>query len=74
MPHAKSGRLRALALPALRHPRWFRLCPRGVAGARYEAVGSTGTWVPAKTPAAIINRLNQEIVRVLGQPDVKEKC
>lgn len=29
--------------------------------------------MPAKTPAAIINRLNQEVVRVLNQPEVKEK-
>mgnify|MGYP002814149569 FL=1 len=28
---------------------------------------------PAKTPPAIINRLNQEVVRVLNLPDVKEK-
>ena len=28
---------------------------------------------PGKTPAAIINRLNQEIVRALNQAEVKEK-
>ena len=28
---------------------------------------------PAKTPAAIISRLNQEIVRVLNQAEVKER-
>ena len=28
---------------------------------------------PAKTPAAIINRLNQEIARFLSLPDVKER-
>ncbi len=31
------------------------------------------TVAPAKTPAAIINRMNQEIVRVLNLPDVKER-
>ena len=30
-------------------------------------------FAPAKTPAAIINRLNQETVRFLNQPEVKEK-
>jgi tripartite-type tricarboxylate transporter receptor subunit TctC len=30
-------------------------------------------FAPAKTPAVAVNRLNQEIVRVLNQPDVKEK-
>ena len=32
-----------------------------------------GIFVPAKTPAAIVNRLNQEVVRILRQSDVKEK-
>ena len=30
-------------------------------------------WAPVKTPGAIINRLNQEIVRVFNLPDVKER-
>jgi len=30
-------------------------------------------FAPAGTPAAIINRLNQEIVRCLDRADVKEK-
>jgi tripartite-type tricarboxylate transporter receptor subunit TctC len=30
-------------------------------------------FAPAKTPATTINRLNQEIVRVLNRVDVKEK-
>ena len=39
----------------------------------YEAVQILGIWAPAKTPAAIINRLNEEIVRALNIADVKEK-
>ena len=39
----------------------------------YESVGMVGAFAPAKTPAAIINRLSQEIVRVLNQADVKAK-
>jgi tripartite-type tricarboxylate transporter receptor subunit TctC len=30
-------------------------------------------FAPAKTPEAIIKRLNQEVLRVLNRPDVKEK-
>ena len=30
-------------------------------------------YAPAKTPEAIIARVNPEIVRVLNRPDVKEK-
>jgi tripartite-type tricarboxylate transporter receptor subunit TctC len=39
----------------------------------YESVGISGLFAPAKTPAAIISRLNREFVYVLNQPDVKEK-
>lgn len=30
-------------------------------------------WVPAKTPAALVTRLNRETVAVVDKPDVKEK-
>ena len=39
----------------------------------YESVGMTGIFAPSKTPEAVINRLNQEIVRVINQADIKEK-
>ena len=32
-----------------------------------------GIVVPARTPAALVNRLNQEIARVLNKPEVKER-
>jgi tripartite-type tricarboxylate transporter receptor subunit TctC len=38
------------------------------------AVRSLNTmWAPAKTPDASIKQLNQEIVRFLTRPDVKER-
>ena len=39
----------------------------------YESVGMTIMLAPVKTPPAMIARLNQEIVRALNQPDVKER-
>ena len=30
-------------------------------------------FAPPKTPAAIVARINREVVTLLGQPDVKEK-
>ena len=39
----------------------------------YEMVGRTTMFAPAKTPATIINRLNQEIARFLNRLEVKEK-
>jgi tripartite-type tricarboxylate transporter receptor subunit TctC len=36
-------------------------------------VGLTGIFAPARTPAGIVNRLNQEIVRFMARPEVKER-
>ena len=39
----------------------------------YESSTMTVVVAPAATPAALTSRLNQEIVRTLQRPDVKEK-
>jgi tripartite-type tricarboxylate transporter receptor subunit TctC len=39
----------------------------------YESVSTFGMFAPAKTPAAIIDRLNQEVVTALHLPETKEK-
>lgn len=74
-PHIKSGRLRALAVtsaqPSVLLPELPTVAAAGLPG--YEATSIQGIFAPAKTPAPLINRLNQEIVRVLNQADVKEK-
>ena len=43
----------------------------GVPG--FEITQWYGLLAPARTPQPIIARLNQEIARILHQPDVKEK-
>jgi tripartite-type tricarboxylate transporter receptor subunit TctC len=74
-PHIKSGKMKALAVtsitPSALVPGLPTVAASGIPG--YEWVGMTHFKVPAKTPAAIINRLNQEIVRVLHRPEVKER-
>jgi tripartite-type tricarboxylate transporter receptor subunit TctC len=74
-PFVKSGRLRALAIttaePSALTPGLPTVAASGVPG--YEAVAIQGLFAPAKTPAAIISRLSQEIVRAVNRPDVKEK-
>lgn len=74
-PHLKSGKLRALAVtsaePSALIPGLPTVAAAGLAG--YESVGRTVILAPAQTPARIIERLNQEVVRVLKQADVKEK-
>jgi tripartite-type tricarboxylate transporter receptor subunit TctC len=73
--HIKSGRLRALAVtsaePSPLAPGMPTVAASGLPG--YEAIGLTAVFAPAKTPTAIIQRLNQEIVQVLGRADTKEK-
>jgi tripartite-type tricarboxylate transporter receptor subunit TctC len=39
----------------------------------YESVGMQGIFAPAKTPPALIRRLNQEVVRYLKTPEAKAK-
>ena len=72
-PHMKSGRLKALAVTSLESYPPFPGLPTvtssGLPG--YESGTINGIFAPAKTPAAVIDRLNQEIVRVLNKSEVK---
>ena len=73
--HVTSGRLRALAVtsaqPSALVPGLPTVSASGLPG--YISGSSTGIFAPAKTPTTIINRLNQEIVRVLTRPEIKER-
>lgn len=75
LPHAKSGRLRALgvssAKPSPLAPGLPTISESGLPG--YEMEGMTSLYAPAKTPVSIINRLNQEVVRALNQPEARER-
>jgi tripartite-type tricarboxylate transporter receptor subunit TctC len=73
-PHIKSGRLRALGVTSAEPTRLMPGVPT-VASALpgYEFTSKAGVLAPAGTPPAIVQRLNQEIVRVLAQQDVKDK-
>ena len=73
--YIKSGRLRALAVtsarPSVLVPGLPTVADSGLPG--YESSALYVMFAPAKTPAAIIDRLNQEALRALRQADVKEK-
>jgi len=73
--YVTSGRLRALAVtsakPSILVPGVPTLAASGLPG--YELVTMFGVFAPTKTTVTIIHRLNQEIVRVLSNADVKEK-
>jgi tripartite-type tricarboxylate transporter receptor subunit TctC len=74
-PHVKSGRLRALAVTSAKPSALFPGLPTvsasGLPG--YEAGTLTGLWAPAKTPARFNNKVSQEVMQVLGTPEVKER-
>ena len=73
--HVQAGRLRALATTGAKRapaaPDLPTMMEAGVPG--YEAANWFGTVVPAKTPAAIVAKLSQEIARALRLPDVRER-
>jgi len=72
-PQMKARRLRALAVtsatPSVQMPELPTVAASGLPG--YEWIGAVGIYAPAKTPAAIIDRLSREIVRALNLPEMK---
>ena len=75
LQHVKTGKLRTLAVgsakPSVFFPGVPTVAEAGLPG--YEAVASYAVFAPARTPASLVTRLNQEIVSVLHTPDLKEK-
>jgi tripartite-type tricarboxylate transporter receptor subunit TctC len=73
--HVRAGRLRALAI-AYKHriaamPEVPTTAEAGVNG--IEAANWYGTVAPAKTPAAVVNRLNREMVAALNTGEMKKQ-
>ena len=75
LPHIKSGKLRGLGIGTLHRSPFLPELPT-IAEAGYpgfEAVGWIGIVAPAKTPEAVLDKLNHEILRILQAPDVKDR-
>ncbi|MBI3917147.1 MAG: tripartite tricarboxylate transporter substrate binding protein [Betaproteobacteria bacterium] len=74
-PHVKAGRIRSLAITSAQRsplaPDLPTVAASGLPG--YESSLILGIFAPAKTDSTIINRLNQEIVKLLGRPDIRER-
>ena len=74
LPHIQQGKLRALAvttsarIPQL--PNVPTLSEAGVTG--YEASVWLALLAPANTPADIVSKLNQEIAKVMANPETKK--
>ena len=75
LPQVKSGRLRALGVTSAKRsaaaPDLPTLAEAGLAG--YEISSWFGLFVPASTPAAVVDKLFKETTRVLKSPDVIER-
>ncbi len=73
--HVKSGRLRALGITTAKRslllPELPTIAEGGVKG--YEATSWNGFAVRSGTSRAIINRLQQETLKAVSAPDVKER-
>jgi len=69
-PHIESGRLRALGIASAKRspsaPQLPTIAEAGVPGYRAEAV--LGMLAPARTPRAIIDRLNTEVHKLMRTP------
>ncbi len=75
IPHIQSGRVRALATTGARRlaalPDLPTIAEAGVPG--YENAIWSAIGAPARTPRAIVVRLNREIAAILQTPDIQER-
>ena len=75
LPHATSGRLKAIAVTSTKRaaalPNVPTVAEAGVPG--YEAISWNGIFAPARTPRPIVNQIHAEVVKVLNMPDVRER-
>jgi len=74
LPHARSGRVRALAVGTLKRspslPEVPTVAESGYAG--FDASLWLAIMAPAGTPAPVIERLNKEVLAAVSAPDTRE--
>jgi tripartite-type tricarboxylate transporter receptor subunit TctC len=74
IPHVKAGRLKGLAVTGAKRSAAVPDLPtvaETLPG--YEVTAWYGIVVPAKTPPAIVQRLDRELLQVTQQPDVRQR-
>jgi tripartite-type tricarboxylate transporter receptor subunit TctC len=75
MSHIKDGRLKALGVTSAQPfpliPGVPTLASQGLRDYDLDTIGFLAA--PAKTPAWLVRRLNQHVVQIMNQPDVKER-
>ena len=75
MPHIKANRLRAIAVTGEKRSQAAPDVPT-IAESGFPGFAATAWYnvaAPAKTPKVIVTRLNQEVLKTLALPDVKQR-
>lgn len=75
LPHARAGKLRALAVSGTKRaqaaPELPTVVESGVPGFGFDSWN--GVHVPARTPRSVLTKLNAELVKAIKQPDVQKR-
>ncbi len=75
LPHVRAGKLKMLGISSLKRfptlPDVPTIAESGVPG--FDAVSWSGVCVPGGTPKEIVNKLQQEIAKVLQVPELKTR-
>jgi tripartite-type tricarboxylate transporter receptor subunit TctC len=74
LAQVKGGKLRPLGVAIPQRSPYIdvpTIAEQGFKG--FESVGWIGLCAPAKTPVAILDKLNAEVKKMLGSPEVKSK-
>ena len=74
-PHSKTGRVRAIAVTGSQRsqllPELPTIAESGLKG--YEMLNWLGMFAPAGTPRPLIEKISAEVVRIVRQPEVRER-
>ena len=75
LPHVRAGKLKVLASTGRGRLASAPAVPTMIESgyADFEAISWIGFLAPARTPRAILERYNTELVRILRRPEVREK-
>jgi tripartite-type tricarboxylate transporter receptor subunit TctC len=74
LPHIRGGKVKALGITTKKRSPLLPDVPAiGEVLPGYEVALWNGILAPARTPADIVNKLNEAIVKVLNQPEVKAR-
>jgi tripartite-type tricarboxylate transporter receptor subunit TctC len=75
LPHVKAGRMKALAVTSLNRvsvlPDVPSLHELGLKD--FDAVGWNGLLAPTGTPREVINRVHDDVVKILAEPQIRDK-